>query len=289
MLRHLVALQGQIHKSPYVALWARLQNFVPADLEALLKGRRVVRAPLLRVTLHVALAEDYLAIRPLIDSIALRGFRTNHLKALKGADLEAIRLASRALLADAPLTPQELGRRLQAQWPEIGAIELSMAGRFLEPVVHPPPAGLWGATRPPALLLASSWLDGTGEMTPMRLEDLALRYLAALGPASGNDFNAWTGLTGGAAVFEALRSRLVSFTGEDGRELFDLPDAPRPPETDPAPTRLLPDYDNVLVGHANRGRIASSAAFKGLWRANGLRPAFILDGFVGGSWKLAIG
>lgn len=285
MLRHLVGLQGQVHNAPYIALWSRLEAFAPADLEALLLDRRAVRAPLLRVTLHVAMAEDFLAIRPMLQAVALRAFRTNHLKHLKGADLEAVRAASRDLLAHEALTPQALGRLLGQRWPDVGPIDLSMPARFLEPVVHVPPAGLWGATGAPALTMAGHWL-GRDPVEPLPLDELVLRYLRALGPATGTDFNTWSGLTGGGAAMERLRPRLVSFTGADGRELFDLPDAPRPDEHVSAPARLLADYDNMLVGHADRRRVLSPAHYGGLWRANGLRPAFTVDGMVRGSWKL---
>jgi hypothetical protein len=288
MLHHLVGMQAQVHNAPYVGLWSRLTGFRAADLETLLLERKAVRATLMRVTLHLALADDFLAIRPLIDPLAWRGFRTNHLKPLRGADVDEIRAASRRLLDSETLAPVALGERLAVAWPDVGATALSMPARFLEPVVHVPPAGLWGATRPPELTSAQRWL-GRSPGPPIDPEALMLRYLAAFGPATGKDFGAWSGLSGGPALLERLRSRLVSFTAEDGRELFDLPDAPRPDEDVAAPVRLLPDYDNVLLGYADRSRVMSAAAFKGLWRANGLRPAFMLDGMVRGAWKLSSG
>ena len=288
MVERLIGLQGQIHNAPYVGLWSRLENFRIADLEALLLNRKVVRSTLMRVTLHVVTADDFLAIRPLIDPIAWRGFKTNHLKPLKGADVEEILAASRRLLDAEDLAPAALGERLRERWPEVGAVELSMPARFLEPVVHVPPAGLFGATKAPALATASRWL-GCGPEKPIEIGALVLRYLKAFGPASGNDFNTWSGLTGGAGAMERLRPQLVSFAGADGRELFDLPDAPRPSEDTPASARLLPDYDNVMLGYADRSRVLSAESQKGLWRANGFRPAFTVDGFIRGSWKFVIG
>jgi len=288
MLKHLIGLQGQVHNAPYVALWSRLEQFAVSDLEALLTSRRAVRATLMRVTLHVALAEDYLAIRPLLDSTTLRLFKSNHLKPLKGADLDEVRAASRMLLDRETLSPVALGRQLATRWPEAKPIDLSMPARFLEPIVHVPPAGLFGATHPPELTSARRWL-GKRKAAPMPMETLMRRYLAAFGPATGNDFNTWSGLSGGARVLDAMRPELVSFRGPDGRELFDLPEAPRPEEATEAPVRLLPDYDNVLLGYADRSRILPAGAWQGLWRANGLRPAFTVDGMVRGSWKLTLG
>jgi hypothetical protein len=285
MLHRLIGMQGQVQNAPYIGLWTRLEGFVAADLEALLKDRRAVRATIMRSTLHVALAEDFLAVRPLIDPVTLRTFRGNHVAPLKGADIDAVRKASRVLLDAGALRPRALGEQLQARWPEVDPIALSMPARFLEPVVHVPPAGLWGATGMPELTSARRWL-GREPGEPIGLEALMLRYLAGFGPASGSDFNAWSGLTGGSAVLERLRPRLVSFAAADGREVFDLPDAPRPPEDTPAPVRLLPDYDNVVFGYAERGRILSPESARGLWRNNGQRPAFLVDGSVRGCWRL---
>jgi hypothetical protein len=285
MLGHLVGLQGQVHNAPYVGLWSRLERFEVAELEALLLNRRAVRATMMRCTLHVAMAEDFLAIRPLIQPIAERGFRTNHLKVLKGAELSEIRAASRVLLDGETLSPNALGTRLQVRWPEVKPVDLSMVARFLEPVVHVPPAGLWGATKAPELTTARRWL-GRDPVVPMALPALVLRYLAAFGPASGKDFGTWSGLVGGATAMELLRPQLIGFSAEDGREVFDLPDAPRPEETTAAPVRLLPAYDNVILGYNDRSRMLTPAAFRGLWLGNGLNPAFTIDGFVAGSWKL---
>lgn len=285
MLRRLIGLQGQVQNAPYIGLWARIAGFIAGDLESLLLERRAVRATLMRSTLHVALAEDFLALRPLIEPVTLRIFRGSHVAPLKGADLEAVRAASRVLLDGAALRPKALGEELRAQWPEVDPIALSMPARFLEPVVHVPPAGLWGATGAPELTSARRWL-GREPGPPMAIEALARRYLAAFGPATGSDFNAWSGLTGGSAVLDRLRPQLVSFVAEDGRELFDLPQAPRPPEETPAPVRLLPDYDNVIFGYADRTRMLTSASAKLLWRNNGVRPAFLVDGLVRGCWRL---
>jgi hypothetical protein len=251
MLEHLIGLQGQVHKAPYVGLSSRLTKFAIPDLEELLENRRAVRATLMRCTLHVVTADDFLAIRSLIDSIALRGFRTNHLKPLKGADIDEVRAASRALLDVETLSPAALGARLRERWPDSEAVPLSMAARVLEPVVHVPPAGLFGATGAPELTSAKRWLGRNPDISPS-LDALVLRYLKAFGPASGNDFGAWSGLSGGPAAMERLRPQLLSFAAEDGRELFDLPEAPRPGPDIEAPVRLLPDYDNVVVGYDDR-------------------------------------
>src|SRR5579863_9854891 len=117
MIDRLIGLPGQVHNAPYMGLWSRLENFRVADLEALLLDRRAVRATMMRVTLHVAKAEDFLSIRPLIDAAALRGFRANHLKPLDGANVDEVLAASRRLLDAEDMTPAVLGARLKERWP----------------------------------------------------------------------------------------------------------------------------------------------------------------------------
>jgi hypothetical protein len=109
-----------------------------------------------------------------------------------------------------------------------------------------------------------------------------LRYLGAFGPASVSDIRVWSGVTGLAAVVEKLRPRLRAFTDENGRELFDLPYAPRPDPDTPAPIRFLPEYDNVLLGHADRSRVIEPEAKPPGWAGNLLH-----DGYLRGSWKIA--
>jgi winged helix DNA-binding protein len=87
------------------------------------------------------------------------------------------------------------------------------------------------------------------------IDEVVVRYLRGFGPASVMDVQNWSGLTKLKPVLERLRPQLVTFADESGRELFDLPDAPRPDPDVPAPVRLLGEYDNVLLGHADRTRI----------------------------------
>jgi hypothetical protein len=173
---------------------------------------------------------------------------------MDGADPEALATATRELLADGPLTARELGRRLVERGIGHDVEAVGNATRVHAALVQVPPRGVWGAGGQARYATLESWtgreLDGAAS-----IDDLVPRYLAAFGPASVLDMQNWSGLTKLSAAFDRLRPRLVTFTDEAGRELFDLPDAPRPDPDVPAPVRLLGEYDNVLLGHADRRRI----------------------------------
>ena len=80
---------------------------------------------------------------------------------------------------------------------------------------------------------------------------------------------------------------LRTFIGEQGQELFDLPRAPRPDPGTPAPPRLVAEWDNLLLSHADRSRVMSEAHRARVFTANGIvRGTVLLDGLVAGVWKI---
>jgi hypothetical protein len=113
-----------------------------------------------------------------------------------------------------------------------------------------------------------------------------LRYLAGYGPANVADMKAWSGMNRLKGVFERLRPRLRTFRDEQGTELFDLPDAPRPDPETPAPPRFLPQFDNALIGFADRSRVLPAANREGLFGSGGalLSGTVLVDGFVRARW-----
>jgi hypothetical protein len=285
-LERLVGMQAQIPNAPYVGLWTRLAPFDPRDLARLLEGRRVVRMPLMRTTIHLVTARDCARLRPLMRTVLERGFATRSPfgRNLDGLDLEPVLAAGRALMEERPRTTAELGTLLGARWPDRDAMSLAMAVRYLVAIVQVPPRGVWGATGRPKWTTADSW---TGKPIPdgASLDELVLRYLGAFGPASVRDIQAWSWLTRLRDVVERLRPRLLAFRDENGRELFDLPDAPRPDPDTPAPPRLLPEFDNALLSHADRTRIIPNGYRERLFTRDP-RGSFLVDGFARGTWKI---
>ncbi|MEV8292137.1 MULTISPECIES: winged helix DNA-binding domain-containing protein [Streptomyces] len=281
---HLVGLQAQNVKPPYYALAARLDGFTPDDLSAPMADRRVARLVTLRSTLHTHTADDCLTLRPLVQAARdreLGAFR----KGLVGVDLDRLAVLARELVEAEPRTMGQLREALLAEWPDADPQALSVAARCRLPLVQVTPRGLWGRSGQVTLTTAEHWL-GRPAMPAPAPDDTVLRYLAAFGPASVKDMQTWAGLTRLRDAFERLRPRLVTFRAPDGTELFDLPDAPRPDPETPAPPRFLPEFDNLLLSHADRTRLVPPAYKGRTWAKNTAYRVLLVDGFVAGLWRL---
>lgn len=292
---HLVGLQAQNVKPPYLQLAARLDGFDPEELSGLMASREVGRMVTLRSTIHTHTAEDCLALRPFTQPLIegeLRNFRAG----LVGVDLDRLAALSKELVEERPLPLKELRAALVERWPDADPLALSVAARCLLPLVQVTPRGLWGRSGQVTLTTAQKWF-GAGESDSadaataagIAPEAAVLRYLAAFGPASVKDMRTWCRLTRLAPVFERLRDQLTTFQDEYGIELFDLPDAPRPDEGTAAPPRFLPEYDNLLLSHADRTRVVPFAYRKLTWNGNQGHRTFLVDGFLAGIWRLEDG
>lgn len=286
MVRRLAGLQAQHPTSSYYTLWARIADFDPQELVGLMTDRKVVRIALMRSTIHTVTAEDCLAWRPLLLPAMERMFGTTHLRATAGADRDELTALGRAFVEEKPRTFAEVGAYLGERTPDAEPTALAAALRTWAPLVQVPPRGLWGRSGPVAHTTAEHWL-GRPLDASARVDDMVARCLAALGPMTAKDVQVWSGLTRLAPVLERLRPRLVTFRDEEGHELFDLPDAPRPDAETPAPVRFVADFDNITLSHDDRTRVITRAWQK--WRlaqGNKLWGSVLADGFVRGAWRI---
>jgi winged helix DNA-binding protein len=284
-VERLVGLQAQTPHSWYYGLASRLAEVRPEQVSDLLVGRQVVRIALMRGTIHLVTAQDCRWLRPSVQALIERLTQSTFGKRLQGLERAEVAAAGRALVEERPLTPAQLGRRLAERWPDHDPDVLAQAVRAWVPLVQVPPRGVWGRSGPMAHTSAEAWLG-----TPLRAdpapEELVLRGLAAFGPASVRDLQMFSGVTRLRAVVDRLRPRLLAFRDEQGTELFDLPDAPRPDSRTPAPIRFLYDFDNLLLSYADRSRILTPEYWAQPYARNVVPSALLIDGFTNGTWKL---
>lgn len=283
VIDHLGGLQAQTPHTWYTGLWNRIEGFKADEASSLLDDRKIVRIALQRSTIHLVTARDCLAMRPLLNEVTGRMTRSTFGKGIAGIELDELAATGRALVEERPMTFADLGRALAERWPDNDKHAMGQGVRWLVPLVQVPPRGLWGKSGPVAHTSAESWLGlGVAPMTP---GELVLRYLAAFGPATVKDVQTWSGLTKLAEVVEGLD--LVRFRDEEGRTYYDLPDAPRPDPDVPAPVRLMYDFDNLFLSHADRSRVMTQEALEvapGFMTTNVMWRLILIDGFTAGDW-----
>jgi hypothetical protein len=282
----LVGLQAQLAVAPYVGLWTRLRDFRREHLADLIENHKVVKATLMRATLHLFTAEDYLRFRETLQPI-LSG-ASSAIAKQRGHELDIPKLlnAAREFIAEQPCSFAEISDMLTELVPDgdVGAMRYTVRTHL--PLVQVPVNSGWSYPGNPKFTLAETWL---GQKIPTKdhLPTLALRYLAAFGPARVTDMQTWSGLPKLKGLFEELRPKLVAYRDEQGVELFDLPDMPIPDADTPVPERFLPEFDNLLLSHSNRTRVVVDE-YRAKVYLPGLRVAatILVDGFVRGAWKV---
>ena len=283
-IERLAGLQAQLSSAPFIGLWTRLRDFRRQDLALLIENRTVVKATLMRATLHLFTAEDYVRFRATLQSMLSSA--GGAIAKQRGAELDLDRLlcAARRYIGDKPRTFTEISDMVAELMPDqdVGAMRYSVRTQI--PLVQVPIAGGWSYSNKPEFTLAESWI-GRPISTENNLRELVFRYLAAFGPASVTDMQTWSALPKLKDIFEKLRPDLQTYRHER-RELFDIPDLSLPESDTPASSRFLPEFDNLLLSHSNRTRVIADEHRSKVFLP-GLRVAatVLVDGFVRGVWK----
>ncbi len=282
----LVGMQAQLASAPFVGLWTRLADFRRDDLANAIEQRTIIKATLMRATLHLFAAEDYLRLRQTIQP-ALEAAFAGIAKQRGGLpEIPKILTFARDYITEQPRSFADISAHFADLMPDedIGAIRYAIRTHL--PLIQVPVAKGWCYPGNPEFTLAETWLGQTPAETD-QFDELILRYLAAFGPASITDMQKWSGMVKLKDRIEALRPQLTAYRDEGKRELFDLPDLPVLDGDTPAPIRFLPEYDNLLLAHDKRTRVVADVHRKGVYLP-GLRVAatFLVDGFVRGAWKI---
>jgi hypothetical protein len=274
-IERLCALQAQYSPSPYIALWSRLQDLPKDALTRALERRQVVRATLMRITLHLVTARDY----PYFAAVWMPATQemTPRVTAETLARLSQLVHAA----ASKPVTHAEIEA--------IAADE--MGGRWrtrcLAPLIQLPPSGTWRFHGRPQLVVMGEWLGAALPSREDGAERLVRSYLSAFGPATQSDILRFAGMRVGDLRPGLERLDLRRFRDKRGRVLVDLPRAPLPEATAPAPVRFLPKWDHALLAYDDRTRILPAELQSTVIRKNGdVLPTFLVDGMVAGMWSV---
>lgn len=287
-IERLAGMQAQLASAPFVGLWTRLKDFKREDLAAAVESKTVVKATMMRATLHLCSAEDYLRLRTTLQVI-LSGAGEAIAKQ-RGSDFDRDKLlaSARKFISEKPRTFAEISEWALELLPDqdVGAMRYTIRTHL--PLVQVPISGGWSYSGKPEFTLAESWI-GRKISAKEDLKELARRYLAAFGPASANDMQTWSGfkLPVMKEVLESLRPELQTYRDEGKRELFDLKSNSLPDADTPAPIRFLPEFDNILLSHNKRHRIVADEHRSRVYLpALRVAATFLVDGFVSGAWKV---
>jgi hypothetical protein len=289
-IERLAGLQAQWAPAPYVGLWSRLAKFEIADLERALATRRVVKATLMRGTLHLVSAKDYPAL-----SVATTRARPERWTPLSRRVPDSPTI-HRAILgyARTARTRDELVAFLVAQGV---ASDLSPAALWWMIashgwLVHVPPSGTWAHRVSGDLIAADAWIRSAREPAlASAVRHTVRRHLGAFGPATVDDIASWSAMRAAVirTALESLGTAVRTFSDRRGRRLYDLKGAPLPDAETPAPVRFLPKWDSTLLAYAppERVRILSEAHRKTVIGKNGdVAQTVLIDGMVAGTWSM---
>jgi hypothetical protein len=291
-IERLAALQAQWAPSPYIALWSRLAGFERERLwNAIEKTHTVIRARLMRGTLHLVSARDFYAYA--VATQDLQRGAWNRLQVGQGMDPTAVAKLAVAF-ARQPRTKEDVVAHLTERLGSFGGPYKWLIWRFVSAhadLVSAPPGGHWayGGTNAP-YVAARHWIaTGARPAEEEAIGHLINRYLAAFGPASLADIAQFAGQVPARIrpVLERLAPSLRHFVDEQGRALFDLPRAPRPSADVKAPVRFLPRYDELLIGYEHRDRIIAARHRAAVYSKNAIIEAvFLVDGVAAGTWAV---
>lgn len=288
-VERLGGLQAQSTTSPYLSLWTRLDGFERHQLVRALKRRRLVKAIIQRGTLHIVTPSDYWAFATARRKLGGIVWPPSYEARLPTVSLVKLAAAVAAELEGVELTFKEVRALLEPY--EQPGISPTFIWRRIQGhayIVHVPPSGIWGYGGQGVYTAAEGTLVGGPPPAEEGFDRLVRTYLAAYGPATKHDIGQWAGIPRIAPITASLaRQSLRTYQDEQGRTLYDLPRAPLPDADTPAPVRLIPRFDNVVLSHADRSRILGDVPPSRIVTNNGIVHATVLvDGFVAGTWQL---
>ena len=285
-VRRVVALQAQHPASPYIALWNRVANFEASALDEAFAQQVVVKATLMRITLHAVHVDDYpvmhAAMQPTLRAARLNDKRFK-VSGLTSADADALM----PHVAKYTRTPR-LNADMEAWLTEQHGVQgkaVWFGIRQVAPLWHATSGPPWSFGPRPLYAAARTRLAGAPEDC---VPTMVRRYLEGFGPATVADIAQFSTIYRPPvrAALEALGDEVVRLEGPAGETLFDLAGLALPEADVEAPPRLLPMWDSVLLAHTGRTRLIPEEYRKVVIRNNGdVLPTLLVDGYVAGVWR----
>jgi hypothetical protein len=247
VLERIGGIQAQYAPSSYVRLWSNRRRFAMADLDRLLERRRVVQGTLMRSTIHLVSAADYWPIAEAIGPSRQEWWHRTFGKEFTRAEMDAIADRLDAELAGRAWPRRELDERMRSHSTTV------WSGAWVA-LIRVPPSGTWNHRRADLFQRAEEWIGPSTWDHERGLDHLLRRYLGGFGPARLAHAASWAGVDVAKMRDAAERMTLRHFRDEEGALLVDLPRAPLPPASTPAPVRFLPWFDATLLTHCRRAR-----------------------------------
>src|SRR5256885_7867663 len=293
-VERLACLQGQWAPSPYVALWSRISGFARERLTEPIDRGEIVKATLMRATLHLVTAREYPAYSLATMEGRFGAWRPPGGPAL--ADLDTLHRALLAFAAKTPRTRVEIREFIADHLPPSAAKNERLRNWFS-----------WAAVATSGLIweAAGAHFDhrqlGRHVAPPAKLRKAAKpaaayelvvrRHLGAFGPATVADIATWSSVRvpNIRAALAGMKD-LRRFADDRGRELIDLARAPRPSAEVVAPPRFLPRFDAAILGHAapERPPVLPKAFRQQETFSEEVGPTFLIDGSVAGRWTISL-
>jgi hypothetical protein len=290
-VRRLMALQAQHAASPYVALWNRLEGFNPAEMDAAFMAQDLVKATLLRLTLHAVHGDDYAPFRAAMESRIRSGWigeeRFQQLELATGGDITTL-ISDLLAFTAVPRTGAEVEARLETRLGADPDPEMLKLLRGYAPLVHAPLVQTWMFGQRASWIAPRSVPNlNDSEAETAALAEVIRRFLAGFGPATIPDMSTFTILKR-SQLKEVLTTMddLVQLDGPGRALYYDLPGMDLADEGQVAPPRLMAMWDSVLLANHDRSRILPPDYRKLVIRVNGdVLPTVLVDGYVAGLWR----
>lgn len=284
-IEHVCGLQAQLPRPPFTGLWSRLETFSRADLASAVHKRTVVRATSMRGTIHLMTAADFLKFRGCLQPSFDWGMRAILKERAAALDMSALLRVAGVYFAK-PHNFEDARAHFVSKFPGGDERAMGYVVRLGVPLVQVPTADRWAYPAQADFVSAETWL-GRPVAASSQVEPLVRRYLAAYGPATVKDAQAWTGLSNLEAVFAGLGNDLVTVPDPRGKPLFDLSDAPRPDGDTPAPVRFLPEWDSAIVTRADERVVAKTDRPRVFLPGLRVAALVLVDGFAAATWKVS--